>query len=107
MDVRASVPLPYPVNSAQALTVGGVVEIDAVKNAGVRRREGDAGPGCVDLPDEYRSGRVRLEPLDDAAPFLLFDFPINSHGVHSGPAQDLFAEGLDFVNLREEPGEDH
>ena len=94
-------------NTAQALTVGGVVEIDAVKNAGVRCREGDAGPSCVDLPDEYRGVRVRLEPLDDAAPVLLFDFPVNGHGAHSGSAQDLLAESFDFVYLREKPGEDY
>ena len=94
----------YP---AEALAVGGKVEVDAVIYAGIRRCEGDAGPGGVDLADEGHCGGVGLEPLNYAAPVLLLDVPVYGHGLHPGLAQDLLAKGLYFVYLRQEAGENH
>ena len=92
----------YP---AQALAIGGEVEVDAVKNAGVCRCQGDAGTGGVDLADEDRGLRVGLELLDDVSAILFFDVAVDGHGFHSGGAECLSAQGLDLVNLWDEPGE--
>lgn len=51
--------------------------------------------------------RVGLELLDDVSAILLFDVAVDGHGFHSSGAERLFAQGFDFVNLRDEPGEDH
>lgn len=49
--------------------------------------------------------RVGLELLDDVSAILFFDVAVDGHGFHSGGAERLFAQSLDLVNLRDEPGE--
>ena len=94
------------VDSAQALLIGGVVEILRVVHAGVRRCQGDAGPGGVDLAYKDHGGRVGLELLDDVAPQLLLDVPVDGHRLHPVLAGNVARQLDDLHHLRDEPGED-
>ncbi len=89
MDVTAPVLLPNSMYPAEALAVGGVVEIYRVLHAGVGGGEGNAGTRRVNLPHEHHRVRVGLKLTDDIAPLSFWDIPTNGHALLSGLTKHL------------------